>query len=661
MKRLASLGLVMVMVASVVAEAPGDYAEFEVTASRLPGSRLPLNRVGAAVTVITEDEIARSSAPSLPAILQQKAGFTVYEQNGNSVEGVASLRGFKGGGDITVVVDGLRVNDPNGNGMDWNLVPLERIARIEIVRGGATNLNGPNTLSGVIFIWTKSGASHQGGSVRLGAGSFGAQEARLSYGRADERWDVTFGATGQDLDGYRDNGDARYLDLSTRVGLNLGENRLTVGYQHHQDRIGRSGELTAAEMTRDRRSTIKPHDYGDFALNAVTLGLERPVAGGRFDARVGWRGRDRVTASTSRFTGTTTFSDNELSSLSAAVEWTRAIARHQLSLLFDLRDDEFDERVRNQSTGAVTANRTGDERNLSGAARVDLALGRDWTLTGTVRYDHLEIENRDNRGDTAANGTFDHNRVSPAGSLVYHPSILGPNGRAFVSYSRAFRPPQNSQLFSIFSTTLPNTALRPEDVHTVEGGLFFGDTRVTFGLTAFQISMKDEIAYRVVSFAPFQGINVNLNRTERKGLEAYLGFRFLDHWSLTSELTWLNAKVVENVLSPANNGKRLPLVPRFQGSTTLAFERNRFRAEATHRYVGRRPVDFDEDNDKTFLEGHHVLDVGVGVRLRDWLRLDAGVTNVLDEEYASRAIDAGTVYFNPSPGIGFHGSLTATF
>lgn len=660
MKKLASLALVLALGLTAGAAAPDDYAEVEVTASRLPGSRLPLNRVGAAVTVITEDEVARSGAPSLPALLQQKAGFTVYDQNGNSVEHSASLRGFKGGGDIVVVVDGMRINDPNGNGVAWNLIPMERIARIEIIRGGATNLSGPGALTGVIYIWTKSGQTHQGGSVTLGGGSFGDQFGSLSYGRADEKWDVTFGATGRHMNGWSTNSDVEYLDLSTKIGLQVADNRLTLGYQHHQDRLGRTGSLTGAQMARDRNTTVRPDDYGDFEQNRVTLGLERPLAGGQFDARLAWRQRDRLTFTTF-LSGTRTLSTDDLQSLGAVVEYARPVGRHNVALLFDLKDDEVDAVQRNLTAGTVTSNRSITDQNISGSARIDLALARDWTLTGTIRYDDIEIENRDNRGDTTANGVRQFDELSPGGTLVYHPAILGPNGRVFVGYSHGFRPPTIFDLFA-FPTFGSNRNLRPATLNTVEGGVFFGTPEWTVGFTGFQIRMKDEITYNATA-----NMNQNVGRTERKGLEAYLGFQFLSHWSLTSELTWLNAKVVENVASPTSVGKRIPQVPAFQAASTLAFERNRIRAEIAHRFVGRRPVDFDDNNDKEFLPSHNVYDVGVGIRLRDWLRLDAKVTNVFDKEYSSRAIDsfdnafAQTVFYNPAPGIGFHGMLTATF
>lgn len=662
MKKLASLGLVLALGLTAGAEAPmvDDYAEFDVTASRLPGSRLPLNRLGAAVTVITEAEIARSGVTSLPAILQEKAGFTVYDQNGNSVEGVASLRGFKGGGDITVIVDGLRVNDPSGNGMAWNLIPMDRIARVEIIRGGATNLSGPGALSGVIYIWTKSGATHQGGSATLGVGSFGNQEARLSYGRSNEKWDITFGATGQDMDGYSTNSDVRYLDLSTRIGLNVSENRLTFGYQHHEDRMGRAGSLTGAQMANDRRTTVRPDDYGDFEQDYVTLGLERPLAGGTFDARLGWRNRDRLTFSTF-LSGTRTLSTDELESLGTVVEYSRPVGRHNVSLLFDMKNDEVDAVQNNLTTGAVTSNRSITDQNISGSARVDLALGRDWTLTGTIRYDDIEIENRDNRGDTTANGVRSFEELSPGGTLVYHPSLLGPNGRVFLGYSHGFRPPTIFDLFA-FPTFGSNRNLRPATLNTVEGGLFFGTADWTFGLTGFDIVMKDEITYNATA-----NLNQNIGRTERKGIEAYLGFQFQRYWNLASELTWLNAKVIENAAARNTVGKRIPQVPAFQAASTLAFERNRFRAAVTHRFVGRRPVDFDDNNDKEFLPSYQVMDVGLGYRVRDWLRFDAKATNVFDKQYTSRAIDSfdnafsPTVFYTPAPGIGFQGSVTVTF
>ena len=58
-----------------------------------------------------------------------------------------------------VLVDGWRLNNPDLSGADWKLIPLDRVARIEIVRGSRGSvLYGDNATDSVINIITKQGA-----------------------------------------------------------------------------------------------------------------------------------------------------------------------------------------------------------------------------------------------------------------------------------------------------------------------------------------------------------------------------------------------------------------------------------------------------------------------------------------------------------------------
>jgi outer membrane receptor protein involved in Fe transport len=174
--------------------------------------------------------------------------------------------------------------------------------------------------------------------------------------------------------------------------------------------------------------------------------------------------------------------------------------------------------------------------------------------------------------------------------------------------------------------------------------------------------MKNEISYDATA-----NLNRNIGRTDRYGLESYLGFQIVPGLRMTSEMTWMNARVTQNVTAPATVNKRIPMVPDFEAATRLTFTRGRFLAEAAHRFVGRRPVDFDDDNDKPFLPSFSVFDLALGFQARRNARIDLKVTNIFDREYVTRAIDSfdasfnPTVFFNPAPGIGFAGAVTVTF
>ncbi|RMH58821.1 MAG: TonB-dependent receptor [Candidatus Hydrogenedentota bacterium] len=630
-----------------------SVAEYTITAARLPGYSRPLNQTGANVTVITREEISRSGAVTLPQILQDRAGFVVFDENGNEYEGKTSLRGFRSGNDLVVVVDGIRVNDPNGNAVAWNLIPLERIEKIEIIRGGSTSLYGPHALSGVIQIWTREGTEEKG-SIELGYGSHAEQHLNASWETLQDDWDFSGGAELRKGKGYRVNSDIRYADLFGTLGLTRGSGRYTLQIQRHEDRLGRAGELTNGEMNGDRRTTVKPDDYGDFEQTRAVLGYERELFSGAFQAKGAYRERDRITNSTSRFFGSTLTTD-ELASYSVIAQWSRSFGPHGFTLLFDGAEKRTDVLQQSVPTLAVTTNRTIEEKTRSGAARLDLSLGHDVTLTGTARFDRFEISNRDNRGDTTADGTRTFDAWSPGVSLVYHPSGLGPDGRLFVSASRTFRPPNIFQLFA-FPAFGSNPNLDAEKLETIEAGLFLGGEKWKGGVTAFQMDLKNEIQF---DFAA--NLNRNVGKTRRRGIETELDWHPLDHFRLHGEYTWLDAKVKSNPVATTTEGKRIPQVPRFSSATTLTYENGPIRTDLTHRHVSSRPLDFDSDNNRPFLPAYDVFDLGLHYSLHDRWKFQAHIFNLFDEKYITRGIDAGGDFFDPAPERSFYVSIGTTF
>ena len=168
-----------------------DLMDVEVTSVSRRAERLA--DTSASVYVLTNDDIRRSGALSIPEALRLVPGLHVgqIDANGWSV----SVRGFGGrfANKLLVLVDGRSVYSPLFSGVIWNLinVPLEEIDRIEIVRGPGATLWGADAVNGVINVITRTASSSQGvlvtsevGSAERGGGSFrygGRLNANASY------------------------------------------------------------------------------------------------------------------------------------------------------------------------------------------------------------------------------------------------------------------------------------------------------------------------------------------------------------------------------------------------------------------------------------------------------------------------------------------------
>lgn len=136
----------------------------------------PLSSVPNAAYVITNDDIVRSTATTLPEVLRQAPNLQI--QRLNTSQYAISSRGFGGyeaANKLLVLVDGRSVYSTLHSGVFWELHSplLEDIAQIEVVGGPGGTLYGPNAVNGVISIVSKDASEAQGGLVR---GTVGARE-----------------------------------------------------------------------------------------------------------------------------------------------------------------------------------------------------------------------------------------------------------------------------------------------------------------------------------------------------------------------------------------------------------------------------------------------------------------------------------------------------
>ncbi len=157
----------------------GDLAELslealmdlEVTSVSKKASKL--SDSPAAIYVITNEDIRRSGATSIPEALRMVPGVQVAQISAN--RWAISARGFNGefANKLLVLIDGRSVYTPLFSGVFWDVqdVMLEDIDRVEVIRGPGATLWGANAVNGVINIITRTAEETQGGLVSTGFGS----------------------------------------------------------------------------------------------------------------------------------------------------------------------------------------------------------------------------------------------------------------------------------------------------------------------------------------------------------------------------------------------------------------------------------------------------------------------------------------------------------
>jgi iron complex outermembrane recepter protein len=161
-----------------------DLMNVEVTSV----ARHPQKLISAAsaIQVITQDDIRRSGASSIPEALRLADNLQVAQKN--SHDWGISARGFNTdlANKLLVMIDGRTVYTPLYSGVFWDVQDylLEDIDRIEVISGPGGTLWGANAVNGVINIITKSAKDTQGLYLDAGGGSQPQDFSGVRYGGA---------------------------------------------------------------------------------------------------------------------------------------------------------------------------------------------------------------------------------------------------------------------------------------------------------------------------------------------------------------------------------------------------------------------------------------------------------------------------------------------
>ncbi|MEJ7618559.1 MAG: TonB-dependent receptor plug domain-containing protein [Pyrinomonadaceae bacterium] len=243
--------------------APASVAEqVTVTASRVATR---LSDTAASILVLSSLDLARTPAVSLDDALRQIPGFTLFRRSGSrtanpTAQGV-SLRGVgaSGASRALVLADGVPLNDPFGGWVYWGRVPREAVNRVEVLRGGASDLYGSAGLGGVINILTNNLNEDHALSFEADYGNQRTPNASLFAGKRFGPWAATLSAEGFYTDGYVIVDEAERGPVDTPAGSK--HTTLNVSFERT---LGKGG-----------RAFLRGHTYGEVRQNGTPLQTNR--------------------------------------------------------------------------------------------------------------------------------------------------------------------------------------------------------------------------------------------------------------------------------------------------------------------------------------------------------------------------------------------------
>lgn len=530
------------------------------------GAQQSLRRAPAVATVVTAEDIKAMGAVDLDEVMETVPGMHVA-RNGLGNTALYVMRGVfnVNNPQILLLQNGIPMTTMflGNKGGVWGGLPLENVARIEVIRGPGSALYGADAYAGVINVITKTAAGTPGTELGVRAGSFGAGDAWVQHGGKMGSIDVAAYVRVGSTDGFKETVAADLQTLRDRqtgtraslapgatslgrdavdasLDLSYGQWRLRGGYKLRDNMgmgtgvafaldptsVGRSERVTADLSWTDVNMA---RDWG-FGFTASYLYYADTVPGNLFLAPPG----AIVTGSL--------FPNGEIGGpnkwerqlrLSAYATYS-GFAGHNLRFGGGHEDLDlyktvtYKNYVTNQTTGAVTfAGAVADYSTIQPFmlphrrlvnyvyAQDEWNVVRDWTLTAGVRHDAY----------SDVGGT-----TNPRLALVWDASI---DVTVKLLAGRAFRAPAFNELYGINNpVNKGNPNLQPETNSTQEAAISWQARRdLQVNANVFRYRMKD-----IIRAVPNATGPANLSTFQNSGNQKGQGFEVETVWDASRAL-----------------------------------------------------------------------------------------------------------------------------
>jgi iron complex outermembrane recepter protein len=637
--------------------------------------------VPARVTTLGAEDVDAYEPRVLSDAMRQVAGFSTYDDLGSPYKLNISSRGFYSSPvvglpqGVAVFLDGVRMNEPEASQVNFDLLPMDHIQRIEVLSGNGSLL-GRNALGGAVNLVTARGTGPTSGTVELSGGSFGTArgEANVS-GLTGGGVDWYLGGNYNREDGWRDvTGAEQYSGF-----VNLGKLNDTRGIRfqgmYGNSLVHAAGSLPESIFESSPDSNLSANDYEDLWSYQGSLQGYTQLGTGRGSATVYFRRSraERFNVNQALDPDVFGISYNSSFGYTADYRWATLLDENlALSLrggvdgsVNQVKIDIFSDSVKFGGDRSLTTQARSPIWDIAPFLMADLTRGAV-TLSAGARYDYVRIP-FENLLDPSADTVGRYSRLNPRLGVSV---ALGPGASVFASWGKSFRSPaviENACADPEAPCPLPfalgdDPPLEPVKATTLEAGFSYATEHLALEGSVYHMDVRDDIF-----LTPFgeeepeggtiDGFFVNIDKTRRVGVELGAAYRFKGGHSAylnyaytraTFEspadifsIRWLEEGDGGEVLNPfpSDNqvvaGDRFPLSPDhlLKGGATLRVGRYLYIG-ADARYTGKQWLRGDEANVTSKLDDYVVTDARVGMELDRW-EISGVVTNVLQNRYAS--------------------------
>ncbi len=520
------------------------------------------------------DQLGAARSDNLADFLARSmSGVSVNEISGSPFQNDVTFRGFRASPvlgtaqGLSVYLDGVRVNEPFGDVVNWDMLPEASLDTVVLVPG-SNPIYGLNTLGGALALTSKSGHTHPGTELEMSAGSGGRKRLDLAHGvSGPSGWHSFVGATLFDEDGWRDNSPGQLANGLLKIGRDDRVNAWSVSLLGGTSKLRGNGLLPDAFYANDRRASYSFPDQSRNRLAQATLKYTRRLARGDEASLQGYTRhsrRDTVNGDVEldddgpegEFNTTSTRQESQ--GVSALLSMRRASHRLEAGVTFDRSGVSF---AQFEQDGVLTGEREvvadpEEEReagsSVVGHARaVGVFVADTWTiapgthLTASARYSHARVTNTltSERG-VQPEESFAYKRLNPSLGIVRE---MGTSLALFANAAQGNRVPTVIELGCADPAQpcqLPvglqsDPYLKQVLATTLEAGMRYQHRASSMSLALYRTVNRDDIIF-LSSGVSRQGYFANFGRTRHQGIDMSARAAWGD-WSLQASYNYLDA------------------------------------------------------------------------------------------------------------------------
>jgi vitamin B12 transporter len=599
-----------------------------VTATRTP---VPISESGASVSLLDASQLQVMQPTAATDALRFLPGAVVNTSGQRG--GLGSL--FVRGGDSRYnkfLIDGVPVNDSGGT-MDFGVVPLSEVSRVEFARGAQSTLYGSDAMTSVVQTFSKTGSTRTP-ELRFGAdgGNLETAHGFASVSGARDRWDFNLFGDQFSTAGKGPNDDYANSMQGANVGLQLSPSAvLRVRARHANSHTGVQGEWDF------NNQPLLPPDADQRARTNDLLGSAELTLSGPS----GWQHRLTAFEYNHRRQNEDTVPDRGCDFLT-----------------FNFTDCPFNAVDHFNRVGfdyqADYAERTWTHTTLGYEFENENAFVGDTTAPPVLhglRRNHAVYAQQVmqlKRLSIVAGGRFVHNetfgnKFVPRVALSY----LALRGGQFFSgtrlrfsYATGIKEPRFEEVFATGPGILPNPNLKAEENRAFEAGIeqSFLAGKYAFSALYFNNLFRNQIDFATIDPITFTGQYENIDKSFAHGAEVEFRGRLLPRLSLDAAYNYTSTQILEQPFAfDAQHEPGNPLIrrPKHSGSLLLSYLGSRWAANVGGSFVGRRP-----DSDFFVLPtpvdhaaGYALVNLGGWYAITPRITAYANLENALDRRY----------------------------